>query len=225
MSVKPILVVYHCLFQLGNELLPSAIAIVNEQVGMLNGSGLMNAAQEIIVGVNGGEEDRLFTDCLFPEKAQIIFHGAQCRNECRTIVAMEHWLTTHPDWYVLYMHTKGAAHPCDLNDRWRRCMCRTCIIRWRECVSALEQGYEAAGVHWAPSMGVHMDQFYFAGTFFFATSNFLRTLPSICERDRIKESGIDSVESRYEAEVWIGNGPRLPRVKDMDRGHELMRCP
>lgn len=223
--MNPIAIFYHTLFQIGNEMSPVACEVVREQVETMTATGLVDAASEIIIGVNGDEESGMLGSVIFPEKARMVLHGLQCRNECRTIAEMEKWLTTHPDWHVLYLHTKGATNHCELNVRWRRCMMRGCVSRWQECVNSLERGYEAVGVHWAPHMGVHLDQHYFAGTFFWATSNFLRTLPSIYERARIKESGIDSVESRYEAEVWIGNGPRLPKIRDMDKSHGIMRCP
>jgi hypothetical protein len=34
------------------------------------------------------------------------------------------------------------------------------------------------------------------------------------ERDRIKVSGLKHPDSKYEAEVWLGNGPRVPKIKD-----------
>lgn len=225
--MKPICVIYHALTHLGTPpvLHENAVNIIHEQMYHLEASGLLDACSDLIVGLNGGNESLEIANILIPAKAQIVLHGLQCRNECRTIAVMEEWVKDHPGWYVLYFHTKGAVTECDLNNRWRRCMMKGCILRWQDCIQALEQGFESAGVHWWPNKGVHGDQHYYAGNFFWATSNFLRTLPSIYERARIRESGIDNVDSRYESEVWIGNGPRLPRIKDMDKSHGLMRCP
>lgn len=104
-------------------------------------------------------------------------------------------------------------------------MMRVCVERWHECVAVLGSGVEACGAHWLTGLGHDRSQHYFAGTFFFATAGYLKTLPSIMVRDRIKQSGIDSVESRYESEVWIGNGKRLPRIKDMEPSHGFAQCP
>lgn len=225
--MKPICVFFHCLTHLGTPpvLQENAVNIIHEQMCQLKASGLLEVCSEFIVGLNGADESLEIANILIPAKAKIVLHGLQCRSECRTIVEMEQWVKGNPGWNVLYFHTKGAVTECDLNNRWRRCMMRGCVDRWEECVQALDQGYEAVGVHWWPNKGVHGDQHYYAGNFFWATSSFLRTLPSIYNRARIKESGIDSVASRYESEVWLGNGPRLPRVKDMDKSHALMRCP
>ena len=226
-----IAVFYHCLFFKGEppELLPQAIEVVVEQMMELKRSGLEDAAQEIHVGINGGEESKELAQLVLPPKAKLIYHGLQCRNECRTIVEIEKWLPGHENWMVLYFHTKGITHVpntgyAQMDARWRRCMMKNCVTRWPECVASLKSGYEAVGVHWLTGM-CNGSQHYFAGTFFWATGKYLRTLPSIFERERIKVSGIDNIDSRYEAEVWLGNGPRIPRIRDMDRSHGIMQCP
>lgn len=229
--MKPIAVFYHGLLFMGEppEYLPQAADIISEQMEALKVSGLEEAATEIHVGLNGSEESMELAAMLFPAKAQVTFHGLQCRSECRTVLMIEEFVKSHPDWLVFYHHSKSATHKPETDyaqfaSRWRRCLERTCVHRWRECVNALQQGYEAAGAHWLTGQA-DGTQHMFAGTFWWSTSNFLRTLPSIMLRERIKMDGIDSLSSRYEAEVWIGNGPRLPRVLDLETSHGLMGCP
>lgn len=228
--MKPIAIFYHCLFQIDDRELPAAIDISVEQMAALESSGLVDACSELIVGVNGGEESRVLAEMILPRKSKVTYHGLQCHNELRTLLLLEEFVKTHPDWYVLYHHAKNATHSeatthGSLGTRWRRCMERTCVHRWRECVAALDQGFEAVGAHWMTGQGWDRSQHYFAGTFYWATSNFMRMLPSITKRERIILSGLDSAESRYEAEVAIGNGPRLPRIKDMETTHAIMACP
>jgi hypothetical protein len=129
---------------------------------------------------------------------------------------LEQWLPGHEDYYVLWFHSKGATHEPGhyLSDRWRGCMQKHCVVNWRQCVADLDAGFESVGCHWMSGNKTPPGQSIWAGTFFWAKASFLLTLPSVMKRDRIKLSGLDSIESRYEAEVWIGNGPRLPRVKD-----------
>jgi hypothetical protein len=93
-------------------------------------------------------------------------------------------------------------------------MMKNAVQNWRTCVQDLDSGLESVGSHWMTGDQTPPGQSIWAGNFGWAKSAFLATLPSIMERDRIKLSGIDSIESRYESEVWIGNGPRLPKVKD-----------
>ena len=216
--MKPIAIFYHCLFQIGDEILNSAIEVVSEQMKALKDAGLVDAASEMFAGVNGGHESRVFVESILPAKVKATYHGLESRNENLTIVMLEEWLKEHNDWHVLYFHSKGSTHgPGDplhiLGANWRRCLMRGVVDNWKTCVADLESGYDSVGSHWMPGM-CDGTQNIWAGNFWWATSNFLRTVPSIYLRDRIKVSGIKSMESRYESEVWLGNAPRLPRVKD-----------
>jgi len=224
--MNPIIIFYHCLFYLGDppQLLPPALDIVSRQMNLLGTSGLLEAASEFHVGVNGGTESEIPACVTIPTKAQIIYHGLQSRNENLTIVMVEEWLKNHPDEaYILYFHAKGSTHPISdpVRNRWRGCMERNLISKWKNCVSDLATGSDAAGCHWM-SWGNYPQmpkgQSIFGGNFFWAKASFLRTLPSIFSTDRVKQSGILALESRYESEVWIGNGPRLPRVRDYHNG-------
>jgi hypothetical protein len=186
----------------------------------LRQSGLLDAASEFHVGINGGLESLIVASALFPPKAKVELHGLQCHNECRTIRMLEKWTPGHEGWYVLYFHAKNSSHDADtgIGVNWRRCMMEHCITNWRTCVADLDKGYEAVGCHWMEPPETPLGQFIFAGTFFWARASFLLTLPSIMDRGRIKSSGIDALESRYEAEVWIGNGLRVPRIMDYHHG-------
>lgn len=221
--MKPIAIFYHCLFALGEppEILNNAISVIQEQMSLLKSTGLEDQAEEIHVGINGGVESEYLAEALLPIKSKKVFHGLQCRNECRTIAQMEKWILEkfipgHEDFYVLYFHAKGSTHPPgdEFRTRWRNCMTRHLIHNWRTCVDDLDRGYDAVGCHWMVPPATPVGQHIFGGNFFWARASFLDTLPSIYDRDRIKVSGIDSFESRYEAEVWIGNGNRIPNVKD-----------
>lgn len=216
--MKPIAIFYHCCIELGDPptVREAAVNIIREQMSALKSSGLLDAASAFIVGINGGDTSRELASLLIPSKARIVMHGLQCKNECRTIRLMEEWLLCHDDWYVLSFHTKGASHPIGdpMRTAWRLCMQKTVVNNWRQCVADLDSGFEAVGSHWMTPPATPPGQFIFAGSFWWAKASFLQTLPSIMDRARIKESGLDSIESRYEAEVILGNGPRPPLVKD-----------
>lgn len=218
--MKPIAIFYHCLFALDrpDNVLQRACEIVCGQMQMASRSGLVDAASHFVVGVNGGLESVIYTKLFIPPKAQCVFHGLKSHAENPTIVLLERWLADHPDWYVLYFHAKGCTHPPDstygltVSDPWRNTMMGHLVLRWRQCVADLDAGAEAAGCNWLTGMGWDKSQNLFGGNFWWAKSDYLRTLPSIMARERIKTSGLLAAESRYESEVWIGNGPRLPKV-------------
>lgn len=226
--MKPIAIFYHTLFHL-KEPVPAAMAITEEAMRLMRESELLQNCQQLTVGINGTPvESERFASTYLPNRARIIWHGLQSRSENLTIIEIEKFVKDNPGWCVLYFHCKGATHTL-ISDygmfagRWRRCMLRNLVTNWQQCVKDLHQGYDAVGCHWMTGMGVDKSQHYFAGNFFWATSDFLATVPSMFLRDRIKMSGIDSYESRYEAEVWIGNG-KLPKIKDYAT-HSLMSCP
>lgn len=221
-------VFYHCLFSLPDQLLPSACIVVNDQMQKFKACGLHDRADEIVVGVNGGAESVTMAAQMIPPKANIVYHGLKSRSENLTLVELEKWLPTHEDWLVLYFHAKGATHATGSDygkfcDRWRNCMMLHCVHQWEECLKDLES-VESVGCHWMTGLGEDKSQNIWAGNFWWCRASYLRTLPSIFERDRIKVSGIESLESRYESEVWIGNGKRLPTVKDL-AGHTVGQCP
>lgn len=218
--MKPIALFYHCLFLLGEppKLLKHACEVVDEQMGELLRSGLLDAASEFHVGINGGAESAWPARILLPKKAQCTFHGLQSRSENLTLVEIEKWVPAHPNWYVLYFHAKGSTHVPDsdydkFSAQWRKSLMADVVSNWRTCIADLDSGYESAGSHFMRGLADGTQNIW-AGNFWWATSDFLATVPSIYLRDRIKVSGIAALESRYESEVWIGNAPRLPKTKE-----------
>lgn len=212
----PIAIFFHGIFFMGADFLTHALEIARDQFDQASESGLLSAASELTIGINGGQESLMPASLVFPTEARIVLHGLQCHTELRTLMELERWLPGHEDWYVLYFHCKGATHPAGhtISRIWRGCMMRHVIRGWRKCVAALDEGHDAAGVHWMEPPETPEGQRIFAGTFWWAKASYLLTIPPMRERPRIQESGVDAVESRYESEVWIGNSVQRPKVKD-----------
>ncbi len=220
-----IVLFYHCYLYGGDppRVIPNAFDVVLDQMSRVRLSGLADVASEIIVGINGGEESLDLAKLIMPPKATIVIHGLHCKCENPTILLIERWLRHNQgDAYVLYFHAKSSSHDPSsdygqFDWKWKECMMHNLIDNWRLCVNDLAF-YQAVGCHWLTDQGSDQSQNYFAGTFWWAHAHYLRTLPSILNRAQIRATGIGSVESRYEAEVWIGNGPRLPIVRDYHPG-------
>lgn len=213
-----IAIFYHCLFFRGDPpvQVPSGIQVVGEQMEIIKDNGLLDASEYVSIGINGGDESQVYSSMLIPKKAKVHFHGLDSRNENSTLLNLEQWLPGNSGWNVLYFHSKGATWPYDdyMRSRWRGCMMRNLICNWRQCVKDLDSGFDSVGCHWMVPPATPKGQHIWAGTFWWAKSDYLLTLPSIMNRDRIKLSGLKHQDSRYESEVWIGNGPRLPKIKD-----------
>lgn len=217
--MPPIAIFYHSRFYLGDppELLLPAVQIVAEQIEAMERTGLLAAAKEMIAGVNGGEESHDVARLLLPAKANLVFHGLESQGENLTIVELERWAPAHPGWLVLYLHSKGASHPPDsdygnnVSAPWRRSMMEDLVGHWQTAVQWLNEGADVVCSHWLWNMA-DGSQHIPAGNFLWTKASFVATLPSIYRRERIKTSGIAALESRYEAEVYWGNGPR-PNVR------------
>lgn len=214
-----IAIFYHCLFHIGNppQLISNSVPIIYGQMAQLDQSGLLGSCDEMVVGVNGDQESLKVAKNVFPPKAKLVMHGMDCHNENLTIVEAHKWAQTHPDWAMLYFHGKGVTHAPGsfygetVSKPWRKGMMEDLVDNWRQCVADLKLGYDIACSYWlwnAADGTQHIPE----GNFLWARSDFVAKLPSIYERARIKISGIKSPESRWEAEVFWGNGPK-PRVK------------
>lgn len=183
----------------------------------MHASGLLDACDEMVVGCNGGDESMDVARLVIPDKARLVMHGLESRAENLTIVELWNWSKTHPGWRVLYFHAKGCTHDIGspygegVSKPWRVGMMEDLIVNWRQCVADIGQGYDIACSHWMWNMA-DGTQHIPAGNFLWIKGSFARQLPSIYLRDRIHVSGIAAYESRYEAEVYWGNGPR-PNVK------------
>ena len=213
---------YNAVFLLGDhpEPSPHAIAIVASQMESVQSSGLLDAASEFYVGINGSEESQLYADSIIPRKAVKIYHGLTSKTEIRTMMLLQQIMAGRKGWAVLYFHTKGASHPITdkMTYNWRECMMHYLVRNWDVCVSSLRAGFDSCGCHWKTHQ-VDGNQHLWAGNFWWAKSDFLNTLPPIENNPRLPVmGGIDAYASRYEAEVLIGSGKRLPKVVDYHPG-------
>lgn len=220
--MKHIAIFYHCLTHLGDppELLEHSVEVIRNQMMQLHTSGLLEACDLFIAGINGGGESIEITNLLISPKAHVMIHGLDSRNENMTIISLEKFVKDHQDWYVLYFHSKGASRKSndEHSNNWRTCMMDNLIGNWGSCVNDLDAGYDSVGCHWMTNQGPDRSQSIWAGNFWWANAGFLATRFPMMNRDRIRLSGVKSIESRYESEVWIGNGTRIPKVKDYHSG-------
>lgn len=203
--MRPIAIFYH--IYLGGGTIPcdpeNVTQIVTEQLSALYVSGLAASAQYIEIGVSGSEEDAFMVQSMAPDWK--VTHNKTGVGELPTMKLMQDFCKSHPDWYVLYFHTKGAIYKGHITvTAWRNCMENVVIWRWKSCVADLESGLDSCGCHWLkPSQYPIIGNVpYWGGNFFWARSNLLNTCPPI-----------DINADRYQAEVWIGKGRRA-RVRD-----------
>lgn len=226
----PIIVVYHSVFFLGDPpaFSPAAEAVSAEVMGAFQSSGLWDSANEFHIGVNGGKESVPYVRDLFPENAHVTYHGTASKNENSSIVLVEEIVKKlDGEAYILYCHSKGASWPVghQLTDNWRRCFLFHLVHRWRLCLRDMGGNADCASCHYFVPPRTPPGQYIMAGNWWWAKASFLRNLSPIRERDRIKKDGIGALSSRFEAEVYLSNGPRPPKVVDYCTGWNMTPMP
>lgn len=208
---------YHC--KLVGTGIPNpevSVQIMAEQMAALEISGLADSAQEIHIGVNGDDSQRALAASLAPSKAITHANGDGARSELPTFEILRRWLPEHPDWAVLYHHSKAVTQPNDpFHHHHRRVMEKACVWNWRQCVADLGRGYDAVGVNLVdPDTRPVLPGRFFAGNFWWARADYLLQLKPIPEECR----DYNNTAERCLAEGWIGNNsPRRPRTIDYER--------
>lgn len=82
---------------------------------------------------------------------------------------------------ILYLHTKGVTHSHQLVkknvDAWVEYLDLYNIHKWKECVDALDTHDVAGGLYESS------DPKHFSGNFWWANTNYIKTLPEITEKN------------------------------------------
>lgn len=175
-------------------LINGGIFIATELHGRLLDSGLYDATEEINVNILGDLEqaEAICNNVFYKYKKYKVYFNAD--------VFLFEWFTLQMlyndcfcnDNDVWYIHTKGASNckygiPERIQQNiiaWRHIMCQAAIKDWKNCKTLLEVS-DAVG-----PLFVEKDK-YFAGNFWWATANHIRSLS-------------EPEGTRNEAESWIG---------------------
>lgn len=186
-----------------------AIPLMTEQMATLRACGLEAKADEIVVCINGGNDNQVAARVVSPLKARFIDNGPDSKSMLRTVNKLRAWSLEHKDWYVCFGHIKGVTHPHDQFNRvWRLCMEKVVWHKWRQCVADLDAGYDTVGAHWLTKevYGPQVTFPFWGGMFWWAKASFLAELPVLPDAPRCRQDW-------FLSENWIGMG-RYPNVKD-----------
>jgi hypothetical protein len=154
-------------------------------------SGLLDELDNLFLGIVGSKENRERVKRYLPG---VTVAEADTGWEQVTLNAVHDFAQTD-NGAIFYAHTKGAWAGSELAKSWRVSMTHDTVTRWQECVKAL-QTHETAGAYWLRSSQPEHEEHehFFAGNFWWARSDYVRTL------DPVK------TDTRYQAEGWIGLG-------------------
>lgn len=196
---------YHAYAQDGQEEI--WLPIVLEHVNLLRSSNLASKLSKTHIGVVGSKHTS--------ETISTVFDNAGMDHE---ICALSDFgweqvtlnelyeFSLDNDGYVLYAHTKGAAHPAGVRDLHRKTMNDHLIEQWQKNIALLSNGFCATGVFFLggspegvckeptpveSNPSIKRYRGFFAGNFWWGNLKF------------IKKMGYPSMENRIKAEAWM----------------------
>lgn len=164
--------------------------VVKEQLDMIRESGLMDRIEMIYYGCNGKECDRLLKDYFKDSDKIKPLENAICPDrityENTTINAMIEFSRENPDCNILYLHTKGTYNKYTYQTKWRKYMMNYLVGQHELCLDLLNRGFYSVGTLLTICFK------YYEGNFWWARSDYIKTLPLIQNMSR-----------RYNAETII----------------------
>ncbi len=171
--------------------------VVKEQLAELIKSGLYDASDMIYVGCSG-DFDKIKSLLCNHGKFEFLDCGAGDHYEFPTLYILEINARTQQPFYCYYIHAKGVSHktePRKTESYWFRKYLQHYVIgRWNDCLQAIKDGCDTAGAQW---VGEGEFNRHYRGNFWWADSEYIKTLPSISTLD---------TTNRFLAEFWIGMG-------------------
>jgi hypothetical protein len=162
-------------------------SIYEEHVELLNSSGLLDITENVYIGVSGA----MPKINLLP-KAKIVAHNENIKKgENETLRKMHEMCQTIEPCKIWYIHTKGAVRKDNSNIKsWRKYLEYFVVNKHKSCIDALDE-YDVCGAEWISYYNISL----FAGNFWWANSNYIKSLENILVGDLPKGS-----EERHHAE-------------------------
>lgn len=177
--------------------------IAAEQLTLINSSGLYDKCEAIYVGCVGGIQELEKLKLLFSNypKIRIQTHKTDLQQyEFPTLRLLEAKAKERNEkpFYAFYIHSKGVTYPNEPHrhggDMFRAFLNHFIINKWEDCLSGLIDGKDVSGAGFIPEGNYPK---HFRGNFWWADSDYIKTLPPIDGHD---------LTNRYNAEFWIGQG-------------------
>lgn len=179
--------------------------IVKEQIDVIVNSGLYDAVEKIYCGVVGDYNELLNLNNILKEYPKFVVSEYSTNDnlyefQTLNILKMKSDAATE-DFYAFYIHVKGVSFPESENkiafyggEAWRHFMNEYTITQWKRNVDMLDRGHDTSGTQIRTAREW---PFHYSGNMWWATSNYIRTLPPI---------GKEDLQNRMNAEFWIGRG-------------------
>jgi hypothetical protein len=166
-------------------------SIVDDQIKLLESTGLLNKADRIFYSIVGKQ------DISLPAKFECIYKNTDFTVAELPMINLLHEHSKTNDFKCLYFHTKGSSSDYQkhikINQKsWRKYMEYFCIEKWESNISLLNK-FDTIGT----SLIFANDSWYqnhYAGNFWWANSSYIKTLSSVYD---------NTSKGRYKAEMWL----------------------
>lgn len=182
---------------------------VNDHITALRRRGFEDQLKSINIGIVGQQSNIDLVKNYLHEQ-NLKFNVIAEEESGWEQVTLEHLFafSKENDGAVIYSHSKGAAHPSEINTSWRKHMEYHNFVNWEKPLWALMNGMYLAGCHWlVVSPNSENENQFYGGTYWWAR----------CDAIRLNEP--IGYQDRYFAEHWIG---QLRRVLPIRVGETIL---
>jgi hypothetical protein len=168
--------------------------VKNQELKILN-SGLFEHTEKIFISILGDKQLELPFSKKFLSKCEIIFRDENIKLYEFPILKCiyEFCKSQEEPCKVWYIHTKGVHNTGPDREAWRNFMEYFVIEHWKVNEILLDRNL-ISGILWYDWYTQNMRRF-FAGNFWWANSNYVKTLPDVKNLDW---------NERFNAESWLG---------------------
>lgn len=197
--------------------MPGAFDVMSEQLTLASESGLLDAADEVILCTNGNPDNF--------DQAKAIMNKEDYPNVTfvHTSDKTQYWeyptldlmksecdALAEEEFYICYFHLKGLSRGNDSRSSdWRHYLNYWTIERWQDNIAKLDEGMDTVGINFIEHPWPH-----YSGNFWWARASYIRKLTPLTHPDKIEwgkpskfivTDSLDSGNFRYEHEAWIGS--------------------
>ena len=156
--------------------LPGAFDLMSEQLTLASETGLLDAAEEVILCTNGNVNNFASAKEVMAEFENVKFVHVSDNTglwEFPTLDYMKHVVdTSTEEFYICYFHLKGLSRLGDQRVQdWRHYMEYWCIDRWEDNVAKLNEGMDTVGANYVEGPWAH-----YSGNFWWARASYVRKL-------------------------------------------------
>lgn len=182
-----------------------------ELLDRMKSSGLLARMDHVCIVNTGQPIDTVSFETTYAPAKVVHYTENTMEFENVTIRLLSVFAKLHPDYKILYMHTKGISYGIDHVfyqgvKAWNHFMMYCLVDQYEKCLPILKV-YDTVGVNYRPLE--HGNGQHYSGNFWWATANYIQHLP------------IQYLKDKYHPEFWLlQNTPLFFNVHTIEHMYE-----